>query len=244
MNKKPLVTVLCLLALAAPLSSSLAADHSHHHHGAATPTLQLNQGQKWATDAPLRDGMNLVAKEYVACRVDGGGVLLLSEFTGAAKELRAGLVPGRAPLLWGLVSLVAMTFATPLSALSDRLGRLRLITAGWLIYCVFYFLLGLNGIDGFWIWPLFAGYGLFMAATEGVEKALVADLAPAGRQGTAFGWFNLTAGVCLLPASLVYVQQQRHLSDERVLRGLDAPGRAAYSRALVACAVRGFAAQA
>ena len=34
--------------------------------------------------------MNLVAKEYVACRVDGGGVLLLSEFTGAAKELRAG----------------------------------------------------------------------------------------------------------------------------------------------------------
>ena len=36
--------------------------------------------------------MNLVAKEYVACRVDGGGVLLLSEFTGAAKELRAGLL--------------------------------------------------------------------------------------------------------------------------------------------------------
>lgn len=38
---------------------------------------------------PLRDGMNLVAKEYVASRVDGGGVLVLSEFTGAARELRA-----------------------------------------------------------------------------------------------------------------------------------------------------------
>ena len=37
---------------------------------------------------PLRDGMNLVAKEYVACRFDGGGVLVLSEFTGAANELR------------------------------------------------------------------------------------------------------------------------------------------------------------
>jgi trehalose 6-phosphate synthase len=36
---------------------------------------------------PLRDGMNLVAKEYVACRVDGGGALLLSEFAGAADEL-------------------------------------------------------------------------------------------------------------------------------------------------------------
>jgi trehalose 6-phosphate synthase len=37
---------------------------------------------------PLRDGMNLVAKEYVACRHDLGGALVLSEFTGAAAELR------------------------------------------------------------------------------------------------------------------------------------------------------------
>ena len=37
---------------------------------------------------PLRDGMNLVAKEYVASRHDEGGVLVLSEFTGAAIELR------------------------------------------------------------------------------------------------------------------------------------------------------------
>ena len=38
---------------------------------------------------PLRDGMNLVAKEYVACRHDDGGALVLSEFTGAAVELTA-----------------------------------------------------------------------------------------------------------------------------------------------------------
>ena len=37
---------------------------------------------------PLRDGMNLVAKEYVACRYDDGGALVLSEFAGAADELR------------------------------------------------------------------------------------------------------------------------------------------------------------
>ncbi|MDT5371987.1 MAG: trehalose 6-phosphate synthase [Mycobacterium sp.] len=37
---------------------------------------------------PLRDGMNLVAKEYVACRSDLGGALVLSEFAGAADELR------------------------------------------------------------------------------------------------------------------------------------------------------------
>jgi trehalose 6-phosphate synthase len=38
---------------------------------------------------PIRDGMNLVAKEYVTCRHDNGGALVLSEFTGAAQELRS-----------------------------------------------------------------------------------------------------------------------------------------------------------
>jgi len=41
---------------------------------------------------PLRDGMNLVAKEYVATRVDASGVLVLSEFTGAARELKGALL--------------------------------------------------------------------------------------------------------------------------------------------------------
>lgn len=119
-----------------------------------------------------------------------------------AKSL--GVADYQTPLLWGLVSLVAMLFATPLSALSDKLGRIKLITGGWLVYGVFYFLLGLNGIGSFWIWPLFASYGLFMAATEGAEKALVADLAPKEQLGTAFGWFNLVSGIMLLPASVAF----------------------------------------
>jgi trehalose 6-phosphate synthase len=41
---------------------------------------------------PLRDGMNLVAKEYVACRSDLGGVLVLSEFAGAAIELKESVL--------------------------------------------------------------------------------------------------------------------------------------------------------
>ncbi len=41
---------------------------------------------------PLRDGMNLVAKEYIATRIDDTGVLLLSEFTGAARELQSAVL--------------------------------------------------------------------------------------------------------------------------------------------------------
>jgi MFS family permease len=119
-----------------------------------------------------------------------------------AREL--GLAEYQVPLLWALTSAVAMLLSTPLSALSDRLGRTRLILAGWAVYGLVYLALGLNGFHTLLLWPLFACYGLFLAATEGAEKALVADLAPKDRLGTAYGWFNLTAGVMLLPASLLF----------------------------------------
>ncbi len=127
-----------------------------------------------------------------------------------AREL--GVAQAQIPLLWAAVSVVAMLFSTPLSALSDRWGRIRLLTAGYLAYGLFYFLMGGIAHDGLAMFTLFGFYGLFMAATEGVEKALVADLAPDGLQGTAFGWFNLTAGIMLLPASVLFGWLYQHYS--------------------------------
>jgi MFS family permease len=119
-----------------------------------------------------------------------------------AREL--GVADAQIPLLWAAVSLVAALFSTPLSALSDRFGRVGLLSGGYVAYAVFYLALGAVADGGPLLFALFAFYGLFMAATEGVEKALVADLAPAERRGTAFGWFNLSIGVTLLPASLLF----------------------------------------
>ncbi|MBL8423487.1 MAG: MFS transporter [Candidatus Accumulibacter phosphatis] len=119
-----------------------------------------------------------------------------------AREL--GVPEAQIPLLWAAVSAVAMVFSTPLSALSDRVGRVHLLAGGYAAYAFFYLGLGLMADDGLLLFALFAFYGLFMAATEGVEKALVADIAPAARRGAAFGWFNLTAGAFLLPASVVF----------------------------------------
>lgn len=120
-----------------------------------------------------------------------------------AREL--GLPEAQVPLAWAAVAAIAMLFSTPLSAWSDRVGRLRLLTAGWAAYGLFYLGLGLAPPHTPWLlFGLFAGYGIFMAATEGVEKALVADLAPKDLRGTAFGWFNLISGLLLLPASVIF----------------------------------------
>lgn len=120
-----------------------------------------------------------------------------------AREL--GLPEAQVPLAWAGVSVIAMLFSTPLAALSDRIDRRHLIFGGWFAYGLFYLGLGWLPPDRpLALFALFAFYGLFMAATEGVEKALVADLAPGDRLGTAYGWFNLTAGLMLLPASLLF----------------------------------------
>jgi MFS family permease len=119
-----------------------------------------------------------------------------------AREM--GAAEAEVPLLWALTSVVAMLASTPLAALSDRVGRLRLIVGGWAVYAIVYLLLGLVTASAVLLWCLFALYGLFLAATEGAEKALVADLAPPALIGTAYGWFNLTTGLMLLPASILF----------------------------------------
>ena len=119
-----------------------------------------------------------------------------------AKEL--GVPQEQIPLLWAAISLITTIFGTPLSALSDTMGRKRFILIAWLAFALFYIGMGLPSASIYQVFGLFIIYGLFKAAIEGVEKALVADLAPKGLTGTAFGWFNLINGLMLLPASIIF----------------------------------------
>ena len=78
---------------------------------------------------PLRDGMNLVAKEYVAARADGRGVLILSEMTGAASELGEAVlvnpndIPEMVRALETALEMPEEEQARRMTALRDRLRR-------------------------------------------------------------------------------------------------------------------------
>ena len=69
-----------------------AAVHYLHHSYPREEMAALFLAADVMLVTPLRDGMNLVAKEYVACRNDGGGALVLSEFAGAWHELHQAYV--------------------------------------------------------------------------------------------------------------------------------------------------------
>jgi MFS family permease len=92
--------------------------------------------------------------------------------------------------------------AGPFGALSDRIGRWRLILAGWLAYGLVYLGFAVSQ-TGAQVWILFGLYGIYYAMTEGAAKAFVADLVPAERRGTAYGLYNAAIALTAFPASLV-----------------------------------------
>jgi MFS family permease len=92
--------------------------------------------------------------------------------------------------------------AGPLGSLSDRVGRRRLMLVGWTIYGLVYLGFAVSH-TGAQIWVLFGLYGIYYALTEGVAKALVADIVPQEQRGTAYGLFNAAIGFSALPASLI-----------------------------------------
>ncbi|MCU0649318.1 MAG: MFS transporter [Gemmatimonadaceae bacterium] len=130
----------------------------------------------------------------------------LGNSTDAFLLLRAGQlgVPvAQLPLLWALLHVVKSASSAPGGALSDRVGRVPLVVAGWLLYVVLY--LGFAVAHAPWhAWALFAAYGVVFGLSEGTEKAMIADLAPATARGRAFGWYHLAIGIAALPASVLF----------------------------------------
>ena len=105
-------------------------------------------------------------------------------------------------LHYALFNALAALLAYPAGKISDRLGRKGIVAVAYLFYGVVYLGLAAAG-PGVWTWILFAAYGLYLAMTQGVEKALVSDLAPAHARATALGLYAMLVGVGILPASLV-----------------------------------------
>lgn len=106
--------------------------------------------------------------------------------------------------LWAGVHLVKTLVAYPAGALADRIGRERVVLLAWIARAAAL-------ACGAWLGreagavalgAVFTAYAISLAASEGAERALIAQAAPADRRGAAFGWYAALPGMAALPSAL------------------------------------------
>lgn len=118
------------------------------------------------------------------------------------KAHEVGFSAAAVPLLWGGHHVVKALAGAPGGALSDRLPRARVVAGGWVAYGLSY--LGFAAATARWqVAALFGAYALYHGLAEAAERALVADAAPRGARGRAYGWYYGLTGAAALPASLL-----------------------------------------
>jgi MFS family permease len=132
-------------------------------------------------------------------------VFSLGNSSNAFLLLRAanlGLSTTLVILAYAVYNLVYASLAWPLGSLSDRVSRGAVLGGGFAVYALVYAGLAL-ATDSWVVWPLFMLYGLYVAATDGVLKAWVADHVDGPMAGTAYGIYAGLVGAALLVASVV-----------------------------------------
>ncbi len=106
------------------------------------------------------------------------------------------------PLVFLITNAVSVFAAIPVGSLADRVGKEKILVIGYLIYAIVYYGFGVTSSIGA-IVSLFALYGLYSAATDGIQKAFISDMIDKNKNGTGLGMYNMLLGITLLPASLI-----------------------------------------
>ena len=128
----------------------------------------------------------------------------LVNFSDALLILRAkalGLGFAAVILAYVLYNLTYAGLSYPAGRVSDRVPRRLVFATGLAIFAVAYLGLGIVTTSA-WVWPLFAIYGGYIALTDGVGKAWVADLLPADREGSGLGFYQGIVGAGSLVAGI------------------------------------------
>ena len=132
-------------------------------------------------------------------------VFTLGNSTDALLMVKAndvGVKVALIPLVYLVTNVVSVFASIPVGSLADKVGKEKILIVGFLIYAVVYYGFGITTSTGAII-ALFALYGLYSAATDGIQKAFISDMIDKNKKGTGLGIYNALLGITLLPASLI-----------------------------------------
>ena len=118
------------------------------------------------------------------------------------KATDTGIKETQIPIIYLCFNLVYALTAIPAGILSDRIGRKRIILAGFILFGFIYWGFA-SASEQKHIWGLFLFYGVFMGLTEGIQKAYLGTIIPDKFRATGYGIFNTFTGIAIFPASVI-----------------------------------------
>jgi MFS family permease len=129
------------------------------------------------------------------------------------KTTETGIFKAYIPFVYMIFNATSVFLAIPIGKLSDRIGREKLIAAGFLVYAVTYFFFGrFCNIRLFVL--LFILYGIYSALTDVSQKSFISDLMSKEMKGTGYGLYHAVLGITLLPASFIGGWMYDHINNE------------------------------
>ncbi len=118
------------------------------------------------------------------------------------KTSETGINEAYIPFVYMIFNTTAVLLAIPIGKLSDKIGREKLIAAGFFVYAVTYFLFGRYCNISLYI-ALFVLYGIYGTLTDVSQKSFISDLVDKDLKGTGYGLYHAVLGLTLLPASII-----------------------------------------
>jgi len=93
-------------------------------------------------------------------------------------------------------------FSYPAGILSDKISPKKILVGGYILFAIVYGGFGLIRTENL-VWILFFSYGIYMALTDGISRAYIADTIPKEISGTAFGAQQMVSGLCIFLSSVL-----------------------------------------
>jgi MFS family permease len=109
------------------------------------------------------------------------------------------------PVIYAIINITHTAIGIPAGILSDRIGKEKMVIIGFLLFVISALLMYYSEQNNiFYIISIPLIYGLYVGISESVQRALISKYVSEHNRGTAFGFYGLIIGICLLIGNVAF----------------------------------------
>ena len=121
------------------------------------------------------------------------------------KSTDLGIEQNFVPIIYAIINITHTAIGIPAGILSDRIGKEKVLIIGFLLFVISSLLMYLSEKNNLiYIISIPLIYGLYVGISETVQRAVISKYVSEHNRGTAFGFYGLIVGICLLIGNVTF----------------------------------------